>query len=72
MVPREICRGWPSWKFLLYIGVMYLSEVRAHLFNLKHVTPLSKLSEGFSQLAMERAQVLGRGARVQTLAPSLP
>lgn len=26
---------------------IFLSEVRAHVFNLKHITLLSKLSEGF-------------------------
>lgn len=41
-----------------YIRGRYLSEVRAHLFTLKHVTSLSKLSEGFSP-----PESTGAGAR---------
>lgn len=55
-----------------YTGRGYSSEVRAHVFNLQHVTCLLSFLKASPQQAMERVQALGQGAEVRILAPLLP
>lgn len=55
---KRVAAG-PSQKVPLHKQEVFLSEVRGRMFNLKHVTLLLKLSEGFSPTGSVRHTAVG-------------